>query len=46
MDICLDETLTNAFKTYLYGPIDNDIYMKIPEEFKLFEANSTNPGNM
>ena len=26
--------------TYLYGSIDNDIYMKIPKGFKLLEANN------
>ena len=31
---------------YLYGSIDNDIYMKIPEGFKLFEANNTKPRSM
>ena len=42
----LDVSLTNVVKAYLYGSIDNDIYMKIPEGFKLLEANSTNCRNM
>ena len=32
--------------TYLYRSIDNDIYMKILEGFKLPEANNTKPRNM
>ena len=31
----------DVITTYLYGSIDNDIYMKIPEGFKLREANNT-----
>ncbi|KAL6328162.1 hypothetical protein AAG906_034305 [Vitis piasezkii] len=31
---------------YLYGSMDNDIYMKIPEGFKLPEANNTKPRSM
>ena len=31
---------------YLYESMDNDIYMKIPERFKLLGANSTKPCNM
>ena len=31
----------NVITTYLYGSIDNDIYMKIPKRFKLPEANCT-----
>ncbi|XP_057247501.1 secreted RxLR effector protein 161-like [Beta vulgaris subsp. vulgaris] len=27
---------------YLYGPLDNDIYMKVPEGFKLPEAANSN----
>ena len=37
----LDMCLMNVITTYLYGSMDNDIYMKIPEGFKLPEANST-----
>jgi hypothetical protein len=28
--------------TYLYGSIDNDVYMKIPEGFKMPEAYNSN----
>ena len=33
--------LNNVITAYLYGSIDNDINMKIPEGFKLPEANNT-----
>ena len=33
--MCLMDVIT----TYLYGSMDNDIHMKIPEGFKLPEAN-------
>ena len=39
----LDMCLMNVMTTYLYGSMDNDIYMKIPEGFKLLEANCTKP---
>ena len=42
LDMCLMDVIT----TYLYGSMDNDIYMKIPEGFKLLEANCTKPGSM
>ena len=42
----LDMRLMDVITTYLYGSIDNDIYMKIPEGFKLLEANNTKPHNM
>ena len=38
--------LMDVFTTYLYGFIDNDIYMKILEKFKLLEANNTKPRSM
>ena len=38
--------LMDVITAYLYGSIDNDIYMKIPEGFKLLEANNTKPNNM
>ena len=38
--------LMDVITTYLYGSMDNDIYMKIPEGFKLPEANSTKPRSM
>ena len=42
----LDMRLMDVITTYLYGSIDNDIYMKIPEGFKLPESNNTKPRNM
>ena len=36
----------DVITTYLYRYIDNYIYMKIPEGFKLPEANSTKPRSM
>ena len=38
--------LMDVITTYLYGSIDNDIYMKIPKKFKLSEANCTKSLNM
>ena len=35
--------LMNVISIYLYGSMDNDIYMKSPEGFKLLEANNTKP---
>ena len=35
----LDMHLMNVITTYLYRSMDNDIYMKIPEGFKLPDAN-------
>ena len=42
----LDIYLMDVITTYLYGSIDNDIYMKIPTGFKLPEANNTKPRNI
>ena len=42
----LDMRLMNVITVYLYGSLDNDIYMKIPEGFKLPEANNTKPCGM
>ena len=42
----LDMRLMDVITTYLYESIDNDIYMKIPEGFKLPKVNSTKPRNM
>ena len=42
----LDMRLMNVITVYLYGSLDNDIYMKIPEGFKLPEANCTKPCSM
>ena len=38
--------LMDMIIAYLYGSIDKDICMKIPEEFKLLEENNTKPRNM
>ena len=38
--------LMDVIIAYLYESIDNDIYMKILEGFKLSEANYTKPHNM
>ena len=42
----LDMRLMDVITAYLYGSIDSDIHMKIPEGFKLPEAVSTKPRNM
>ena len=42
----LDMRLMDVITAYLYGSIDNDIHMKIPEGFKLPEAVSTKPRSM
>ena len=42
----LDMHLMDVITAYLYRFIDNDIYMKIPEGFKLLGANSTKPRSM
>ena len=42
----LDMHLMNVITTYLYGSMDNDIYMKILEGFKLPEANCTKSRSM
>ena len=34
----LDLHLMDVVTAYLYGSLDNDIYMKIPEGFKMLEA--------
>jgi hypothetical protein len=34
----LDMRLIDVVTTYLYGSLDNDIYMKIPEGYKMLEA--------
>ena len=38
--------LMDVITVYLYGSINNDICMKILEEFKLPETNNTKPHNM
>ena len=42
----LDMRLMDVITTYLYGSIDSDIHMKIPEGFKLPKAVSTKPRSM
>ena len=42
----LDMRLMDVITAYLYGSIDSDIHMKIPEGFKLPEAVSTKPCSM
>ena len=42
----LDMHLMDVITVYLYGSIDSDIHMKIPERFKLPEAVSTKPRSM
>jgi hypothetical protein len=34
----LDMRLMNVVTTYLYGSLDNDIYLKIPEGYRMPEA--------
>ena len=41
----LDMRLMDVITAYLYGSIDNDIYMKIPKRFKLPKANNIKPRN-
>ena len=41
-----DMRLMDVITAYLYGSIDSDIHMKIPEGFKLPEAVSTKPRSM
>ena len=38
--------LMDVVTAYLYGLLDNDIYMKIPEGFKMPEASSSKPKEM
>ena len=41
LEMCLmDVVIVTA---YIYGPLDSDIYMKIPEGFKISEALSSKP---
>ena len=42
LDMCLMDVIT----TYLYGILENDIYMKIPEGFQLPQVNTSQPRNM
>ena len=38
--------LMDVVTTYLYGSIDTNVYMKIPEEFKLPEVMNSKPRSM
>ena len=42
----LDMRLMNVVTTYLYGFIDINVYMKIPERFKLPEVMNSKPWSM
>ena len=42
LDMCLMDVVT----TYLYGSLDANVYMKIPEGFTLFEAMNSKPWSM
>jgi hypothetical protein len=42
----LDMRLMNVVITYLYGSLDNDIYMKIPEGYRMLEAYNSKSRNM
>jgi hypothetical protein len=42
----LDMRLMDVVTAYLYGSLDNDIYMKIPEGYKLPEAYNSKSRNM
>jgi Reverse transcriptase (RNA-dependent DNA polymerase) len=42
LQMCLMDVVT----TYLYGSLDNDIYMKVPERLKIPEAFKSKPQEM
>ena len=42
----LDMCLIDVIMAYLFGSIDNDIYMQIPKGFKLLEANNKKSRSM
>ena len=42
----LEMRLMDVVTAYLYGSLDSDIYMKIPEGFKMPEALNTKPKEM
>ena len=42
----LDMWLMDVVTTYLYGSIDTNVYMKIPEGFKLHEVMNSKPRSM
>jgi hypothetical protein len=41
-----DMRLMDVVTAYLYGSLDNDIYMKIPEGYKIPEAYNSKSRNM
>ena len=41
-----DMRLMDVVTTYLYGSIDTNLYIKIPEGFKLPEVTNPKPRNM
>ena len=42
LDMCLMDVIT----AYLYGMLENDIYMKVPERFQLPQVSTSQPRNM
>ena len=42
----LEMRLMDVVTAYLYGSLDSDIYMKIPEGFKISEALSSKPKDL
>ena len=42
----LDMRLMDVVTTYLYGSIDTNVYMKVPEGFKLPEVMNSTPRSM
>ena len=42
----LDMRLMDVITAYLYGLLENDIYMKVPEGFQLSQVNTSQPRNM
>ena len=42
----LDMRLMDIVTAYLYGMLENDIYMKVPEGFQLPQVNTSQPRNM
>ena len=42
----LDMRLMDVITAYLYGMLENDIYMKVPEGFQLHQVNTSQPRNM
>ena len=42
----LDMHLMDIITAYLYGMLENDIYMKVLEGFQLSQVNTSQPRNM